>query len=145
MNKILIINGPNLNKLGYRDKDTYGKLSYGDLKSYCKKIADGLGIEIEFFQSNFEGELVEKIQNSLQNYQGVIINPGALTHYSIALRDALEMFNAPKVEVHLSNIFSREEYRRKTYTGEVCDVVISGGKFLAYDCALNIISRLLKE
>lgn len=143
MKRISIINGPNINMMGFRDKEIYKGVTLGDVVKKCDEMGKEIGVEVDFFQSNSEGEIVEKIQNSCEFADGIIINPGALTHYSIAIRDALEIFKGPKIEVHFSNIFAREEYRRKTVTGETCDMVISGGSTLAYQVALRAISQMV--
>ncbi|HOO33146.1 MAG TPA: type II 3-dehydroquinate dehydratase [Thermotogota bacterium] len=139
--KILIINGPNLNMLGRRDPEQYGNFTYTDLIRSLEAFAVEKKIELEVFQSNHEGELIDKIHDALDTKDGLVINPGALTHYSYALRDALEMLEIPKVEVHLSNIFKREEFRHKSTISPVCDGVISGlgakGYFLAIEYILE--------
>lgn len=140
--KVLIINGPNLNILGTRE-EIYGKKSLGEIYEKLRKKANELGIEIDFFQSNSEGELIERIQDANGKYEGIIINPGGLTHYSISLRDALAAFSGKKVEVHITNIFSREAFRRITVTGEAVDVVIAGAKEMSYILGLYYLSEVL--
>lgn len=124
--KILIINGPNLNLLGRRDPEQYGSFTYGDLMKLIREYADDQDVETELFQSNHEGRIIDKIHENLDTIDGLVINPGALTHYSLALRDALEVLDIPKVEVHLSNVFKREAFRQKSVVSPVCDGVISG-------------------
>ncbi len=125
--KILVINGPNLNMLGYRDKNIYGTETYDELVAKIKAFCAKRGVDTEFFQSNHEGAIVDALQRAfLEGFDGIIINPGAYSHYSIAIRDAIEILKCPVFEVHLSDIHSREEFRNKTVTGEVCTGVISG-------------------
>src|SRR5690606_9736715 len=115
----LILNGPNLNMLDKRDPKIYGTENLENAKNDCDKIAKELGLEIEFKQSNFEGEIVEQIQNAIGNFDGIIINAAAYTHTSIAIRDSLEMFKGAKVEIHISNVFAREEFRHKSLLSNV--------------------------
>ncbi len=125
---LLIINGPNLNLLGYRDDKIYGKESLEDINTFIKKqYPDD---KIEFFQSNHEGEIIDKIQTVREIFQGMIINPGALAHYSYAIRDAIEVSTIPVIEVHISNIYKREKFRQQSVTAPVCSGIISGlGKY----------------
>lgn len=134
---ILVINGPNINLLGKRDKKYYGDITYQELVSKIKNWGIERKIDIEVFQSNHEGEIVDRIQE--MNYKGLIINPGAFTHYSYSIRDALEIVQVPKVEVHLSNIYAREEFRKNSVIAPVCDGQISGLGFLSYILALEYI------
>ena len=113
-NKIIIINGPNLNLLGEREQSQYGSITYDKLKDTCKNKSKDLGLEIEFTQSNIEGEIVELIQKSRKNFDGMIINAAAFTHTSVAIRDALQLFKKPIIELHISNIYKREEFRQKS-------------------------------
>ena len=115
MKKILIINGPNLNLLGNREDDIYGKDSLDKIKSDCEKKGIEKKLEIIFFQSNNEGEIIDKIHEVNEKFDGLIINPAAFTHSSIAILESLRAINKPKIEIHLSNIYSREEYRKKKY------------------------------
>lgn len=124
--KILIINGPNINMLGQREQAIYGNLTLAELNQKITAAAALMSLSVTFFQSNQEGELIEKIQQAGQSYTGLIINPAAYTHYSIALRDALALLNIPKIEVHLSNIYAREEFRHKSITAAVCTGQIAG-------------------
>ena len=118
MKKILIINGPNLNLLGNREDDIYGKDSLDKIKSDCEKKGIEKKLEIIFFQSNNEGHIIDKIHEVNDKFDGLIINPAAFTHSSIAILDSLRAINKPKIEIHLSNIYSREEYRKKSITSE---------------------------
>jgi 3-dehydroquinate dehydratase-2 len=126
--KFLVINGPNLNMLGTRNPEMYGTESLDTLYQFLQKNFDAA--EFDFFQSNHEGELIDKIQFAHKSCHGIILNPGALGHYSIAIRDAIEACNLPVIEVHLTNIAAREEFRRETVTASVCHGFISGlGKY----------------
>ncbi len=146
MTKIIIINGPNLNMLDHRDKEIYGDSSMSKIEQNCQKLANNLNLDIEFFQSNFEGDIIESIQNAVNKFDGIIINAAAYTHTSIAIRDALELFSKPKVEIHISNIFSREEFRKNSVISDVVNSVISGFGDFGYEIAIiginNIISKL---
>jgi len=133
--KLIIINGPNLNLLGIREKKMYGSTSF---ESYFKILKKKYSkIQLEYYQSNHEGELIEKIQETGFDYDGIIINAGGFTHTSVALRDAISSINSPAVEVHISNILSREEFRKKSYLSDVCDGIISGLGLIGYDFAIN--------
>lgn len=128
--KILIINGPNINMLGIREPDIYGKTTYSDLCSYILNNMDILGIDAKILQSNIEGEIINFIQEAYGFYDGIVINPGAYTHYSIAIYDAIKAVGIPTVEVHISNIHSREEFRRKSVIAPACIGQIAGmGKY----------------
>ena len=118
--KILIVNGPNLNLLGTREPDVYGTLTLEKINEELALYAQNLGAEIEFFQSNIEGEIVDKIQQSRNDCQGIVINPAAYTHTSVAIRDAIAAVNLPSVEVHISNIHKREEFRKHSFIAPVC-------------------------
>ena len=124
-NNIIIINGPNINLLGDRDKSIYGGESYKDLLERCRSEAKKKKITIDFYQSNIEGELVTKIQESRELYDGMIINAAAFTHTSVAIRDALNLFKKPTIELHISNIYKREEFRHKS----LISGVVTGGIF----------------
>ena len=124
-NKIIIINGPNLNLLGEREQSQYGSINFKDLKDNCLKKAKEIGINLEFVQSNIEGELVNLIQDARKNYDGMIINAAGFTHTSVAIRDALEIFKKPIIEVHISNIYKREEFRHKSLISDI----VTGGVF----------------
>ena len=118
-NKIIIINGPNLNLLGEREQSQYGSITYDKLKDNCINKSKELGLEIEFTQSNIEGEIVELIQKSRKNFDGMIINAAAFTHTSVAIRDALQLFKKPIIELHISNIYKREEFRQKSLISDI--------------------------
>ena len=120
MKKIIIINGPNLNLLGQREDDIYGKNTLEDIKKICENKGKTRNLEIDFYQSNNEGEIINKIQEVAEIYDGLIINPAAFTHSSIAILDSLRAINKPKIEIHLSNIYAREEYRKKKYHFRGC-------------------------
>ncbi len=135
--KILVINGPNLNMLGIREPDIYGKKTYGDLLLYIKEEADRLGVAVEFYQSNHEGDIVDKIQSAYGNTDGIVINPAAYTHTSIAIPDALKAVGIPTVEVHISDISSREAFRRISYVSPVALKTIAGKGFEGYVLAMN--------
>ena len=133
--KLIIINGPNLNLLGIREKEIYGETSFEEYyKSLINKFHD---INLEYFQSNHEGELIEKIQEIGFSYDGIIINGGGFTHTSIALRDAIASASTPAIEVHISNILSREDFRKKSYLSDVCEGIISGLGLMGYEYAIN--------
>lgn len=134
--KVLVIHGPNLNMLGKRE-EIYGKKSLEEINSLIEKTAQSLGFEIEIFQSNHEGEIIDKIHQSMEYFDALIINPGGLTHYSVCLRDALSVFKGIKIEVHITNIFAREDYRKRTVTAEAVDGVIAGFGEKSYTIALE--------
>lgn len=141
--KIMIINGPNLNMLGVREKNIYGTRNYEDVCNYVKEEGKKRNYEILMLQSNSEGEIIDFIQKAyFEKYKGIIINPGAYTHYSYAIHDALKGFDIPAVEVHLSNIHTREEFRRKSVTAPACVGQIAGfgeyGYIMAMDALANI-------
>ena len=142
--KILIINGPNINMLGIREKDIYGNNDYNSLVEKIKKEASELDCQVDFFQSNIEGEIITSIQKALGVYDGIIINPAAYTHYSIGILDALKSVNIPAIEVHISNIHQREDFRKKSVTAEGCIGQISGLGFEGYTLALRGLVNLLK-
>ena len=135
--KILVINGPNLNMLGIREPDIYGRKTYDDLLSYIKEEAEKLGVAVEFYQSNHEGDLVDKIQSAYGNTDGIVINPAAYTHTSIAIPDALKAVGIPTVEVHISDISSREAFRRVSYVSPVALKTIAGKGFKGYIIAMH--------
>ena len=145
MKQIVIINGPNLNLLGNREKKFYGDTTLDKIKILCDQHCKEKDIECSFFQSNHEGELIEKIHSADSNFDGIIINPAAFTHTSIALLDALRAISKPKIEIHISNIYSREDYRRKSITSEAVDGLICGfgenGYILAIDAIKNLIYK----
>lgn len=135
--KIIVINGANLNMLGVREVEIYGKRTYADLVGYIKSEAKKRGLKVKIVQSNYEGKLVEYIQKAYKKYDGIIINAGAYTHTSIAVRDALSAVGLPVAEVHLSDISSREEFRRNSYVSDVAKKVIIGKGFEGYKEALD--------
>lgn len=140
--KILVINGPNLNLLGTREKDVYGTVTLGEIASMMNKEASGLGMDLDFIQTNHEGEIIDRIHSARGVYAVLIINAGAYTHYSIAIRDALKAVEIPAIEVHLSNIHAREEFRSKSVIAPVCCGQISGfgpdSYLLALKAAVNL-------
>ena len=139
MKKILIINGPNLNLLGNREDDIYGKDSLDKIKSDCEKKGIEKKLEIIFFQSNHEGKIIDIIHELYRKIDGIIINPGALTHYSYSLRDAIESVQIPTVEVHLSNIMDRESFRKKSVIKDICISQVFGRGKKGYLDAINIL------
>ena len=143
MKKILIINGPNLNLLGNREDDIYGKDSLDKIKSDCEKKGLEKKIEIIFFQSNNEGEIIDKIHEVNYKFDGLIINPAAFTHSSIAILDSLRAISKPKIEIHLSNIYSREEYRKKSITSEGVHGLICGFGGNSYLLGIEAICKLI--
>lgn len=136
--KILIVNGPNLNLLGKRDKNNYGSFTLKELNDKIEKWYKN--ISFDFYQSNIEGKIIDKLQ-TYKNYDGIVINSGAFTHYSIAIRDCLEVIDIPVIEVHLSNVYNREKFREKSVISPVCDGKISGLKSDSYLLAIDYIRR----
>ncbi len=143
--KILVINGPNLNMLGIREPKIYGSESYDDLVRCVTDAAVSAGIEIEIFQSNHEGEIVEKIQKAYGVFDGIVINPAAYTHTSVAILDALKAVALPAVEVHISDVNEREEFRRISYAGMACFKTIAGHGFNGYVMALDALREYLEN
>ncbi len=139
--KILVINGVNLNMLGVREKAIYGEKSYKDLVTFIKKSAKELGVKVKCYQSNVEGEIVNTIQRARGKVDGIIINAGAYTHTSIAILDALKAVEIKTVEVHLTDVNQREEYRHRSYIGEVAEKTIVGKGFEGYKDALTYLSE----
>ncbi|MDO4744473.1 MAG: type II 3-dehydroquinate dehydratase [Clostridia bacterium] len=140
--KIMVLNGPNLNMLGVREPEVYGNRSYTDLENYIEDYCKEKGIEVTVLQSNCEGELIDFIHHSNGSFDGIVINPGAYTHYSYAIRDALSSIEVPAVEVHISNIHKREEFRHTSVTAPSCVGQITGLGFQGY---LLAIDYLVKE
>ena len=144
-NKIIIINGPNINLLGEREQSQYGSVTFDKLKEDCLAKSKELGLSTEFVQSNVEGELVNIIQNAREKYNGIIINAAAFTHTSIAIRDALEIFKKPIIEVHISNIYKREEFRKKSLISDVVTGGIFGLGANGYILAIISMQKLIQN
>ena len=144
-NNIIIINGPNINLLGDRDKSIYGNETYDNLLKRCKSEAIKMNINIDFYQSNIEGELVNKIQDSIKTYDGMIINGAAFTHTSVAIRDALSLFKKPIIELHISNIYKREDFRHKSLISDVVTGIICGLGTSGYILAINSIYEMIQN
>lgn len=143
MKKILILNGPNLNMLGIREPDLYGTQTYENLVDYCRECALDLSLDVDFEQTNHEGKMVDIIQASYGVYDGIVLNAGAYTHYSIAILDALKAVSIKTVEVHLTDVDSRDEFRKISVIREACDTVFSGYGFESYKKALEYLSENL--
>ncbi len=139
--KILVINGPNLNMLGIREPDIYGRVTYTDLCDMIVEHALKSGAEVELYQSNHEGDLVDKIQAAYQNADGIVINPGAYTHTSVAILDALKAVAIPAVEVHISDVDAREEFRQMSYIRSYCKATISGRGVQGYLDAIDLLIK----
>ena len=144
-NKIVIINGPNLNLLGEREQSQYGSTTFKELKENCLKKSNEIGIELEFAQSNVEGELVNLIQDARKKYDGMIINAAGFTHTSVAIRDALDLFKKPIIELHISNIYKREEFRHKSLISDIATGGIFGLGVDGYILAIISIQKILKN
>ena len=144
-NKIIIINGPNINLLGEREQSQYGSVTFKELKEICAKKSNELGLKVEFAQSNIEGELVNIIQESRKKFDGIIINAAAFTHTSVAIRDALEVFKKPIIELHISNIYKREEFRQKSLISDIVTGGIFGLGIEGYILAIISMQKLLKN
>lgn len=143
--KLLVINGVNLNLLGTREPEKYGTGTLKDLEKCLYAYSFELGIDLELFQSNFEGEIVEKIHSALNTFDGIVINAGAYTHTSVAIRDAIAGVNLPTVEVHLTNVYKREEFRHHSYIAPVCIGQISGLGFDGYKFAISALHNYIEE
>ena len=143
--KVVVIQGPNLNMLGKREQHIYGPMKLEQIHEQMKSFAEQSNIEIEFFQSNLEGEIVDRIQECIGEAQGIIINPAAYSHTSIAIRDAISAAQLPVIEVHLSNIHAREEFRRHSMTAEVCSGVIAGVGPFGYHLAMVGMAQIMSE
>ena len=142
---ILFLNGPNLNLLGQREQSQYGSITYEKLKKKCEEKCKELDLEVEFIQSNVEGEMVSIIQSANEKFDGIIINAAAFTHTSVAIRDALEIFKKKKIEVHISNIYKREEFRQKSLISDVVNGGIFGLGSEGYILAIIAMHKLLKN
>ena len=145
MNKIIILNGPNLNLLGEREKNQYGSFTLKDIELNCKKFAEKNDILLTLFQSNIEGELVEKIQKSRNEQQGLVINAGGYTHTSVAIHDALKILKIPIIELHISNIYNREEFRHKSLISKLAKGIICGFGTDGYIMALKAMNKHFKK
>ena len=143
--KLYIINGPNLNLLGKREPEKYGNTSLDTVKSICQDKCDKNGLDLNFFQSNLEGELIGEIHKAINDGCGVLINAGALTHTSIGILDALNMFNGPKIEIHITNVYARENFRHKSYISPVVTGIIAGLGVNSYLLAVDAVHDLIKD
>jgi len=138
--KILVINGPNINLLGLREPEIYGKKDYASLLEFIKSVCEKAGVEVEFVQSNHEGAIVDAIQAAYGRFEGIVINPAAYTHTSIAILDALKAVGIPAVEVHLSNIHEREAFRHRSYSAQACEKTFAGMGFEGYAEAIRYLA-----
>ena len=145
MNKIIILNGPNLNLLGEREKSQYGSLTLKEIEKDCNNYSINNDIELSFFQSNIEGELVNKIQASRNNQEGLIINAGGYTHTSVSIHDALKILKIPIIELHISNIYNREEFRHKSLISKVAKGIICGFGSNGYIMSLEAMKKFLEK
>jgi 3-dehydroquinate dehydratase-2 len=141
--KILVIHGPNLNMLGKREPEIYGRKSLEEIDAELKALGEGFGLEVETFQSNHEGAIVEEIQQAMGQYLGIIINPAAYTHTSVAIRDALAMLDVPVIEIHLSNINKRESFRRESMIADIVAARIAGFGSHGYLLALEGLAKMI--
>ena len=144
-NKIIIINGPNINLLGEREQSQYGSTTFKELEENCIKKSNEIGIELKFTQSNIEGELVSLIQNARNEYDGMIINAAGFTHTSVAIRDALDLFKKPIIELHISNIYKREEFRQKSLVSDIATGGIFGLGTEGYILAIISLQKILQK
>ena len=142
---ILFLNGPNLNLLGQREQSQYGSITYEELKKKCEEKCNELDLKVEFIQSNVEGEMVSVIQSANEKFDGIILNAAAFTHTSVAIRDALEIYKKKKIEVHISNIYKREEFRQKSLISDVVNGGIFGLGYEGYILAIIAMHKLLKN
>tara|TARA_Y100001970_G_scaffold82656_1_gene104618 strand:+ start:137 stop:601 length:465 start_codon:yes stop_codon:yes gene_type:complete len=145
VNNIIIINGPNLNLLGEREQSQYGKITFDTLRNACLEYSEKIGIKLDFFQSNVEGEIVTKIQEARKVYDGMIINAAGYTHTSVSIRDALDIFKKPIIELHISNIYKREKFRQKSLISDVATGIICGLGSNGYILAINAVHELIKN
>jgi len=142
--RILLINGPNLNTLGTREPDVYGNVTLSEIEARVREKASALNVEVRAFQSNSEGALIDFIQAEAPDAAGIIINPGALTHYSFALRDALAASGLPAIEVHISNIYGREHFRRRSVTAACCLGIVAGLGWRGYVAAFDALVEMMR-
>ena len=145
MNKIIILNGPNLNLLGEREKEKYGNITLKDIDNNCKEFAKKNNIDLSLFQSNIEGEIVEEIQKARKEQNGLIINAGAYTHTSVAIHDALKILKIPIIELHITNIYNREEFRHKSLISKIATSILCGFGTDGYIMALQAMKNFLKK
>ena len=138
--KILVINGPNLNMLGTREPEIYGEDTLADVEENCQALGEKLGIEVTFYQSNYEGEIISYIQEAKERFDGLVINPGGYTHTSVAILDALTLLDIPKIELHISNIHAREEFRHKSLISPIVDGIICGLGVKGYELAIKALA-----
>ena len=143
--KLYILNGPNLNLLGTREPEKYGNTSLENVKSLCNEKCISNELDLHFFQSNFEGEIIEEIHKANNNACGIIINAGALTHTSIGILDALTMFDGPKIEIHITNVYARENFRHKSFISPVATGIIAGLGVNSYVLAIEAIKELIND
>ena len=143
--KLYILNGPNLNLLGTREPEKYGNTSLENVKSLCNEKCIINELDLHFFQSNFEGEIIEEIHKANNNAFGIIINAGALTHTSIGILDALTMFDGPKIEIHITNVYAREDFRHKSFISPVATGIIAGLGVNSYVLAIEAIKELIND
>ena len=143
--KLYILNGPNLNLLGTREPEKYGNTSLENVKSLCNEKCISNELDLHFFQSNFEGEIIEEIHKANNNACGIIINAGALTHTSIGILDALTMFEGPKIEIHITNVYARESFRHKSFISPVATGIIAGLGVNSYTLAIDAVKELIKD
>ena len=145
MKKIIILNGPNLNLLGEREKNQYGSFTLKEIEKNCHNYANQNNIKLSLFQSNIEGELVDQIQNSRNNQDGLIINAGGYTHTSVAIHDALKILNIPIIELHISNIYNREEFRHKSLISNIAKGIICGFGLNGYLMSLQAMNKFIEK
>ena len=143
--KLYILNGPNLNLLGTREPEKYGNTSLENVKSLCNEKCISNELDLHFFQSNFEGEIIEEIHKANNNACGIIINAGALTHTSIGILDALTIFDGPKIEIHITNVYAREDFRHKSFISPVATGIIAGLGVNSYGLAIEAIKELISD
>jgi 3-dehydroquinate dehydratase-2 len=145
MLRVLIVNGPNLNLLGRRETDVYGPKTLEQIEAGILQMADEMGVAVAFFQSNHEGAIIDRLHEALDDFDGIVINPGALTHYSYAVRDAIAAIAMPVVEVHMSNIHGRESFRERSVTAAACTGQISGFGEASYEHGLRAVVQSIKD